>query len=164
MSKPSHIPLFPDAYHRDTTHLSCEEHGAYLLLLMAAWGSDDCSLPDDEKRLAALVKLPVARWRKIAPTVLEFWQRTDGRLAQKRLRKEWLYVRQKSEKARAAVGSRKDRQAYERTTNVGTNGLHLGGGGGEGVGEGYLPRDQFLGEGSNVREDATPFRVIGGGK
>src|SRR3546814_6166025 len=47
--KPSHIPLFPDAYHRDTTHLTTEEHGAYLLLLMAAWGTEDCSLPNDER-------------------------------------------------------------------------------------------------------------------
>src|SRR3546814_9134794 len=70
--KPSHIPLFPDAYHRDTTHLTTEEHGAYLLLLMAAWGTEDCSLPNDERRLAALSKTAVQRWRKIAPTVLEF--------------------------------------------------------------------------------------------
>src|SRR3546814_13351955 len=48
--KPSHIPLFPDAYHRDPTHLTTEEHGAYLLLLMAAWGTEDCSLPNDERR------------------------------------------------------------------------------------------------------------------
>src|SRR3546814_7267773 len=48
--------------------------------------------------------------------------------------KEWLYVREKSKKARAAVSMRKDRRGYERNTNVGTNDLHLGGGGGEGEG------------------------------
>src|SRR3546814_3368504 len=100
--KPSHIPLFPDAYHRDTTHLTTEEHGAYLLLLMAAWGTEDCSLPNDERRLAALSKTTVQRWRKIAPTVLEFWTIERGRIWQKRLMKEWLYVREKSKKARAA--------------------------------------------------------------
>src|SRR3546814_1068275 len=83
--KPSHIPLFPDAYHRDTTHLTTEEHGAYLLLLMAAWGTEDCSLPNDERRLAALSKTTVQRWRKIAPTVLEFWTIERGRIWQKRL-------------------------------------------------------------------------------
>jgi uncharacterized protein YdaU (DUF1376 family) len=143
--KPSHIPLFPDAYHRDTTHLTTEEHGAYFLLLMAAWGSDDCTLPNDERRLAALAKMPVAKWRKIALTVLEFWTIDKGRISQKRLLKEWSYVREKSEKARQSVASRRDRNGYERSTNDVTNGLHLGGGGG--VGGGSLP---IQGKGSYV--------------
>lgn len=159
MSKPSHIPLFPDAYHRDTTHLTTEEHGAYLLLLMAAWGSDDCTLAYDERRLAALTKMTVAKWRKLAPTVLEFWTIDKGRISQKRLRKEWEYVREKSNKARASVAMRKDRNGYERTSNVGTNGLHLGGG--EGGGEGYPSQGiSYEGE-SNTRE--VPLRVIDGG-
>mgnify|MGYP001614627593 CR=1 FL=1 len=135
-AKPSHIPLFPDAYLRDTTHLTTEEHGAYFLLLMAAWGSDDCTLPDNEKRLAALVKMPVHRWKKISQTVLEFWTRREDRLWQKRLMQEWLYVQEKRGKARASVAQRWDRAAYERTTDDGTNDLHLGGG--EGVGGGFL--------------------------
>lgn len=159
--KPSHIPLFPDAYLRDTTHLTCEEHGAYLLLLMAAWGNDDCSLPYCDKRLAALTKLPVSRWRKIAPTVLEMWTIERGRIWQKRLRKEWSYVIEKSDKARAAVGMRRDRSGgYERTSNVGTDVVHLGGGGGEGGG----PSQQVnLVRGGSTREDA-PFRILDGGK
>src|SRR3546814_5849832 len=108
--------------------LTTEEHGAYLLLLMAAWGTEDCSLPYDERRLAALSKTTVQRWRKIAPNVLEFWTIEWGRIWQKRLMKEWLYVREKSNKARAAVSMRTDRRGYERNTNVGTNDLHLGGG------------------------------------
>ena len=155
--KPSHIPLFPDAYLRDTTHLTTEEHGAYFLLLMAAWGTEDCSLPNDEKRLAALCKLTVPRWRKIAPTVLEFWTIDRGRISQKRLRKEWSYVREKSAKARASVAMRKDRTGYERTSNVGTNDLHLGGGGGEGTYQGK----KFV---SDVEGVVEPFRVVGGGK
>src|SRR3546814_12998575 len=79
------------------------------------------------RSLAALSKTTVQRWRKIAPTVLEFWTIERGRIWQKRLMKEWLYVREKSKKARAAVSMRKDRRGYERNTNVGTNDLHLGG-------------------------------------
>lgn len=154
--KPSHIPLFPDAYLRDTMHLTTEEHGAYMLLIMAAWGNEDCSLPNDEKRLAALVKLPLVRWRKIAPTILEFWTIDRGRITQKRLSKEWSYVREKSEKAKASVAQRRDRNGYERTSNVVTNDLHLGGG----VGVGVLPDGEF---GVSGKGDG-PFRVIGGGK
>lgn len=154
--KPSHIPLFPDAYLRDTMHLTTEEHGAYFLLLLAAWGNEDCSLPHDEKRLAALTKMPLVRWRKIAPTILEFWTIDRGRITQKRLSKEWAFVRAKSEKARASVAMRKDRTGYERTTNVGTNDLHLGGG------VGVLPRDEFRGD-DDLRA-GLGFSVVEGGK
>src|SRR3546814_19433623 len=88
----------------------------------------------DERRLGAMSKTTGPRWRNIAPNVLEFWTIERGRIRQKRLMKEWLYVREKSKKARAAVSMRKDRRGYERNTNVGTNDLHLGGGGGEGEG------------------------------
>lgn len=136
MSKPSHIPIFPDAYHRDTTHLTTEEHGAYFLLLMAAWGSEDCTLPNDEKRLAALAKMPVARWRKIAANVLEFWGYDKGRLFQKRLQKEWAYVRQKRVKAKAAIHARWEREKGNAgNTDVYSDVIHLGGGGGVGVGD-----------------------------
>lgn len=156
--KPSHIPLFPDAYHRDTTHLTTEEHGAYFLLLMAAWGTDDCSLPNDPKRLAALAKMTPQKWHKIAPTVLEFWTIDKGRITQNRLTKEFKYVREKSAKARASVAMRKDRSGYERNTNVVTNGLHLGGGGGDST-KGTVTE---LGLGHSPDK---PFRVVeGGGK
>jgi uncharacterized protein YdaU (DUF1376 family) len=159
--KPSHIPLFPDAYLRDTTHLTTDEHGAYFLLLMAAWGTEDCSLPNDEGRLAALAKMPVSRWRKIASTVLEFWTIERGRIWQGRLRKEWLYCREKSEKAKSAVAQRKDRTGYGRTSNVGTNDLHLGGGGG--VLAGNKTFDGSTTEGGDQNE-RTPFDVIRGGR
>lgn len=155
-TKPSHIPLFPDAYLRDTTHLTTEEHGAYFLLLMAAWGTEDCSLSNDEKRLAALSKMPVAKWRKIAPTVLEFWTIDKGRISQKRLKKEWAYVEQKKTKAKASIEQRWSREkGYGRNTNVGTDVIHLGGGGGEGEGV-TLPSTEFS------TERVAPFRVKGG--
>ena len=153
--KPSHIPLFPDAYHRDTTHLSTEEHGAYLLLLMAAWGSDDCSLPHDERRLAALAKLPVARWRKIASTVLEFWTIERGRITQKRLSHEWRYVNARRGKRKEAADAR---WACKRNANAYPNGMHLGEG--EGEGEGSYPTNQ-LAEQTNAR---GPLKLIEGSK
>lgn len=151
--KPSHIPLFPDAYLRDTTHLTTEEHGAYFLLLMAAWGTEDCSLPNDEKRLAALAKLPVARWRKISATVLEFWTIDKGRISQGRLRKEWDYVHQRNAKRKDAA---EVRWASKRNANAYPNGMHLGGGGGV-----LADSEGLVREGDS---EANPFDVIRGGR
>lgn len=156
--KPSHIPLFPDAYLRDTTHLTTEEHGAYFLLMMAAWGSDGCSLPNDEKRLAALVGLPLARWRKIAPTILEFWSHDKGRISQKRLTKEWEYVHRTKVKRADAARVRWDAKAMQVQCKSNASAMHLGGGGGEGVSS--YPAKGVLEEG----EGSTPFRIVEGGK
>lgn len=155
--KPSHIPLFPDAYLRDTTHLTTEEHGAYLLLMMAAWGSEDCTLPHDEKRLAALTKMSVAKWRKIAPTLMEFWSIDKGRLAQKRLSKEWAYVHQKSAKRKDAAKARWDANAMQMHSKCNASAMHLGGGGGGGA----YPGSEVTSYGI---EDAAPFRIVEGGK
>lgn len=158
--KPSYIPLFPDAYHRDTTHLTTEEHGAYLLLLMAAWGAEGCSLPNDEKRLAALAKLPLSRWRKIAPTILEFWTIERGRIWQGRLVRERAYVDRRSAKRKDAADAR---WASKSNANAYANGMHLGEGEGEGVLAGIA---NFDGEGGPAREESerTPFDVIRGGR
>lgn len=155
--KPSHIPLFPDSYLADTTHLTTEQHGAYFLLLMAAWRSNDCSLPHDEERLAKLAGLSVAKWRKVGPAVLEMWTCEGGRCWQKRLRHEWSYVREKRTKARAAIDSRWEREkGYGRSTDV----IHQGGG--EGVGTNHPYQEEGLVGNSHTRE-AGPFTVIRGG-
>lgn len=156
-NKPSHIPFFPDAYLRDNYRLSLEQHGMFLMLLMEAWNNDECSLQDDEKSLAKICGVTVAQFRRIAPPVLEKWTRENGRIFQKRLKKEWLWVREKSAKAKAAVAQRKDRSIYERTTND----LHLGGGGGVGVDKHYQDKRT---EGDSAREELNRFpRVIDGG-
>ena len=90
------LPLFTDAYLGDTTHLTTIEHGTYLLLLMAAWRSKDCKLPDDDKLLARYAKLSPAQWKKLRPFIIPFFTIENGFLFQGRLRDELTFVKQKS--------------------------------------------------------------------
>lgn len=152
MSKPSHIPVFPDAYLRDNYRLTLEQHGLFLMLMFEAWNSDDCSLPDDERLLAKIVGLTPARFRKIAGPVLERWTRENGRIHQKRLRKEWEYVRRKSAVRKAAADARWQQQDASKCN---ANAMHLGGGEGGGV------LSQGISSGDELGD--RPFRVVDGG-
>mgnify|MGYP003441431306 len=100
------LPLWTDAYLGDTAHLTNEEHGVYLRLLMFAWRSPDCCLPDDDKRLAIMTGMSDKKWRAVRPVIAAFWIIENGAWTQKRLTKERDFVRGKSEKNRDAAKAR----------------------------------------------------------
>jgi uncharacterized protein YdaU (DUF1376 family) len=100
------LPLWTDAYLGDTAHLTNEEHGVYLRLLMFAWRSPSCSLPDDDRRLAIMTGLSDKKWQSIKPTIKAFWDIENGVWTQKRLTKEREFVRGKSAKSRDAALTR----------------------------------------------------------
>src|ERR1700742_4987354 len=91
------LPLFTDAYLADTTHLTTEEHGAYLLLIMTAWRTPTCDLPDDDNLLARYCRMSPARFRNISATIRAFFHVLDGRLVQGRLRDERNFLKKVSE-------------------------------------------------------------------
>lgn len=102
------LPLWTDSYLADTSHLTTDEHGAYLLLLIHAWRSADCSLPDDDAMLARLAGLSVTKWRTAKPVVMAFWtlERRRKRWTQKRLKKERGKAVQKRASAKDSAASR----------------------------------------------------------
>jgi uncharacterized protein YdaU (DUF1376 family) len=100
------LPFWTDAYISDTAHLTNEEHGVYLRLLMFAWRSPDCCLPDDDKRLAIMVGVTDKKWKSLRPVIASFWAVADGQWTQKRLTKERDFVRGKSQKNSAAAKAR----------------------------------------------------------
>lgn len=73
---PAAMPLFGDAYLADTMHLTNEEHGVYLKMLIVAWRQPSCSLPDDDGVLARIAGVGIKKWRSaLRPVMMEFWQR-----------------------------------------------------------------------------------------
>lgn len=76
------MPVYIGDYLADTSRLSTEQHGAYLLLLMDYWRNGPPL--DDEDELASITKLSVSQWRKHSAKLRDFFTPTDGRLIQKR--------------------------------------------------------------------------------
>lgn len=106
MSATPSIPLFGDAYLADTRHLTLEEHGAYLQMLMIAWRSPACALPDDDARIAKMLGITPKKWARLRPAVMAFWTLCDAGWEQKRLSKERRFVAKKSEQNRDAANAK----------------------------------------------------------
>lgn len=77
------MPLFIADYLADTQHLTRDEHGGYFLLLMAYWRNAG-PLPDDDKRLAAIVKASAREWKQLRAVMAEFFVVSEGKWAHKR--------------------------------------------------------------------------------
>ena len=100
MSQAPSMPMYWDAYLADTTHLSTEEHGAYLLLLAAMWRRNGI-VPDDDKDNARIVGMTTAKWRKTKARLDGLIAIADGSITQKKLQKTWEKTQEKIEKNRA---------------------------------------------------------------
>lgn len=81
------MPLVIRDYLADTGHLSTAEHGAYLLLLMAAWTRGG-TLPDDDAQLARITRASSREWKKLRASLAPYFHVADGEWRQKRLLKE----------------------------------------------------------------------------
>lgn len=94
MSQAPSMPMYWDAYLADTTHLTTEEHGAYLLLLGAMWRRNG-SVPDDDKDNARILGLTKGRWIKVKSRLSEFLIIENGDISQKKLQKTWKNTQEK---------------------------------------------------------------------
>jgi uncharacterized protein YdaU (DUF1376 family) len=115
------LPLFTADFLADTMHLSAQETGAYLCLMMVAWQTPECRLPDNDKKLSQWARVDAKTWRAIKAEVMAFWVLADGSWTQKRLAKERQHVAQVSEKRRAAI---RKRWGYKSNTSEYSNGIH----------------------------------------
>jgi uncharacterized protein YdaU (DUF1376 family) len=91
------MQLYVADYLGDTRHLTTEQHGAYLLLLMTMWRSEGV-LSDDPVKLARIAGLTVAKWKRISDDILAFFTPCEGGYTQARLAAELTIADEKSEK------------------------------------------------------------------
>jgi uncharacterized protein YdaU (DUF1376 family) len=104
----SWLPLYVADYRADTTRLSTEQHGAYLLLIMDYWRNG--SPPNDDRVLAQITGLALARWKAHRPVIQPFFAIEGGKWKHGRIEKELTKARnnnlQKSEAGKASAAKR----------------------------------------------------------
>lgn len=106
-SKPdAWMPLYIGDWDSGTAHLDCEEDGAYGRLVRHYWKNGP--LPDDDAKLARIVRMDLKRWRRVRPTLAAFFMVADGTWRHKRVDEELVRWAEKRAKAieRAAAGGR----------------------------------------------------------
>src|SRR5574343_824566 len=103
------MPVYTGDYHRDTRHLTPEEHGIYFLLLMHCWDQKG-PVPLDERRQCGLVNARSGGEIESLRRVLQefFVRMEDG----------WYNKRMQQEVARAEAISVKREDAGRRGANV----------------------------------------------
>jgi uncharacterized protein YdaU (DUF1376 family) len=113
------MPLYVGDYLGDTGHLTTAQHGAYLLLMMHYWRKGE--LPDDDRQLSKITKLPLRTWCEYRPTLQDFFyegwkhKRIDAELAR------MLHVSQKRAIAgqKGGIGSALARMKLENASRCG---------------------------------------------
>lgn len=114
------MPLYVSDYLSDTSHLSVEQHGAYLLLLMHAW-THQGRLPVDDARLMRICRMNDRQWRRSREDILAFFYEDNGALCNRRLEVErnraQQLIDQRSAAGKASAESKKINKNQRQNIN-----------------------------------------------
>ena len=116
MSQAPSMPMYWDAYLADTTHLTTEEHGAYMLLLAAMWRRNG-SIPEDDGDIARILGMTKGKWAKTKARLAGFLIFENGEISQKKLQKLWKNTQEKIDKNRAN-GAKGGRPASSKNNDL----------------------------------------------
>ena len=101
------MPLYIGDYLADTTRLTTEQHGAYLLLIMDYWRNG--APPDDDSILGNITKMLPKDWRRVKSAVMHFFEKKDG---------VWVHSRIERELAAAAKGKAKAEEKAKKAAEA----------------------------------------------
>ncbi len=113
---------------QDVLAMNWAQQGVYFRLLGIAWGSSSCSIPNDSKKIAAMLHMTEAEWvESYAEAILPAWVEAESdptRLVQERLFATWKEGIEASErlreqgkagaKARYSNGSSHDKPSHSQ--------------------------------------------------
>ena len=118
MTSLPYMQLYVSDYLADTAHLTAQQHGAYMLLLMNYWQRGK-ALDNTNERLSHVARLSPEEWAEAKPTLEEFFVVEDNVWSHARVEDDLAKIREKSAKASFA-GKRSvvARNLNERSTNA----------------------------------------------
>jgi uncharacterized protein YdaU (DUF1376 family) len=112
-----YMPLYVADYLADAAHLTTQEHGAYLLLIMNYWQRGG-PLPDDDARLARIARMGPREWARVRDNLSEFFEVACGTWSHSRVDSELARVSAKSLKCKMAGRASVQRRFGKRSTDV----------------------------------------------
>mgnify|MGYP006268694269 CR=1 FL=1 len=111
-----YMQFYPTDYLSDTQHLTTEEHGAYLLILMNYWQRGEPPLNDDQ-RLAGIARMPIERWLNARSTLVEFFCIKNNRWFHKRIENDINKVKS-ARKQQSEAGKRSAAKRLKKRINL----------------------------------------------
>lgn len=115
------MPLWIGAYLADTMAFTTEQHGAYLLLILAYW-RERAPLADDDDTLRGITKLDRCDWKRVRPVLAKKFRVADGVWWHKRVEHEMAAAdaraKKASEKAAKAAQARWQAAGEQSTSNA----------------------------------------------
>lgn len=102
------MPFYIADYLADTTRLTTEQHGAYVLLILDYWRNGPP--PNDPQTLAQITRMSPDAWSNASSRILAFFEQRDGMLYHGRIEREKVEASsnkdKKQAKAKAAAEAR----------------------------------------------------------
>ena len=110
------LPLFTDAVTADCAHLTDEEFGRYMRVLILMWRSPGCRIPANPEWICKRMRVDALAYQvHMHPIMQEFCTLSEGWWTQKRLAKEYLYVQGVVDKRKKAAQKRWGIESKEET-------------------------------------------------
>lgn len=109
------MPLYIADYLADTSRLTTEQHGAYLLLLIDYWRNG--SLPDSDAILAQITRLSPDAWSNARSILQAYFKHEGGMWVHGRVEDELLKAKESREKAKTRA-STAAKARWDATSNA----------------------------------------------
>ena len=115
------MPLYIGDYLSETQLLTTEQHGAYLLIVMAYWKNGG-PIPDSNEMLCGITRMAPAKWKKNSEVILSFFTKKSGKLHSSRIDAELARAKKTqaaaAEKARKAAAARWESDAPSNAPSI----------------------------------------------